>query len=383
MNLIEQGQAPTKIHWTNLLFFTLTPLAAIIGLPIYYSTHAFSWGPIAILLISFAISNLSITCGYHRYFSHRSYNVNKFVEWLYVFFGTGAFQGSVLQWCTDHRRHHREVDTDNDPYSINKGFWYAHIGWILQKDPNPEHHEIKCPDLQKSAFINFQHTHYALCATFVGFFLPGFVAMAFGMEFWTGVLFGGATRIVISNHSTFLINSACHYFGTQPYTDKNTARDSIICAFLTFGEGYHNFHHMFQADYRNGIRWYHWDPTKWMIQGLAVAGLASRLKTVSREEILKARLQMDAKILIARGASSDLVASLKTKVENAQERMRHLKAEYRRIKLSYKRSAPEATPVVAKVIELKAEAKRARRDFKTANRQWRQYVRTYRASRAV
>lgn len=340
------------------------------------------------LLITFTISNMSITTGYHRYFSHRSYNVNKFVEWLYVFFGAGAFQGSVLQWCTDHRRHHREVDTDNDPYSINKGFWYAHLGWILVKETDPEKTAIKCPDLQKSAFINFQHNHYVLFASFVGFILPGLVAMLFGMEFWTGVLFGGATRIVISNHTTFLINSACHYFGTQPYTDKNTARDSLVCSVLTFGEGYHNFHHMFQADYRNGIRWYHWDPTKWWIKGLALTGLASKLKTVSKDEILKARLQMDQKILLSRGACTDRVEALKKKVEVAQERMRHLKAEYQRIKIAMKTrnvsgSEPVVTPVVAQVIELKAETKAARIELSSASRQWKAYVRTFRASRAV
>ena len=381
---MKDVQTPSRrpINWTNLLFFTLTPLAAVVGLPIYYSTHEFSWGPIALLISAFVISNMSITCGYHRYFSHRSYDVNKFVEWLYVFFGSGSFQGSVLQWCTDHRRHHRQVDTDNDPYSINKGFWYAHLGWILLKETNPEHLEIKCPDLEKSAFIQFQHKHYALFATFVGFFLPGFVAMAFGMGFWTGVLFGGATRIVLSNHSTFLINSACHYFGNQPYTDKNSARDNVVMAFFTFGEGYHNFHHMFQADYRNGIRWYHWDPTKWWIQTLKLVGLASRLKVVSKEEILKARLVMEERLLISKGACNDSVAALKKKLEEAQERLRHLKTEYHRIKLSMRRSPPAEAPVAAKVIELKAQAKIARSEFKSARRQWRAYLRSYRALRA-
>lgn len=372
-----QATKTNKVHMTNLLFFTLTPLAALICTPLYFFFYGFSWGPIVLLLVAFAISNMSITCGYHRYFSHRSYDAHPFVEWLYIFFGSGAFQGSVLQWCEDHRRHHRHVDTDTDPYSINKGFWYAHLGWIIYAtDPGPL--RIRCPDLEKNKWIMLQHKHYGLIATFVGFILPGLVSLALGMGFFTGVIFGGALRITLSTHSTFLINSACHYFGRQPYTDKNTARDSFLMAVLTFGEGYHNYHHMFQADYRNGIRWYHWDPTKWSIKLLNIVGLASRLKSVSNQEILKARLLMEEKLLLSKGAHADNVIQLKKKVEEAQIRMRNLKSEYLKMKISLRRAINERSEARVQVKVMKAEAKIARLEFKAARAQWTTYVRAYR-----
>lgn len=366
----------SRINWVNLIFFTSVPLVAIIGVIVYFMNFEFSWGPIVLFSIAFIISNMSITCGYHRYFSHRSYDTHPLIEWAYVFFGSGAFQGSIIRWCTDHRRHHREVDTDEDPYSINKGFWFAHLGWILLEE-DPRFELRNCPDLQKKKFVAFQDKYYFLMASFVGFILPGLVAMAFGMEFWTGVLFGGALRIVVSNHTTFLINSACHYFGNQPYTDKNTARDNFILSVLTFGEGYHNFHHMFQADYRNGVRWYQWDPTKWWIRSLSFVGLASKLKRVSKEEIMKARLRMDEQILLSKGACQDSVLALKQKVEEAQIRMRDLRSEY----LKMRRSLALQESAAKQVAELKAKAKLASIEFKMVRAQWGAYVRAYRTVR--
>ncbi len=362
-----------RINWVNMIFFTVVPIVATVGLITYFSRNGFSWGPLILFFVSFVISNMSITCGYHRYFSHRSYDANPVVEWLYVFFGAGAFQGSIIRWCTDHRRHHREVDSDNDPYSINKGFWFAHLGWILLHE-DPKHEARGCVDLQKKKFVMFQDKYYFLLASFVGFILPGLVAMAFGLGFWTGVLFGGALRVVVSNHTTFLINSACHFFGNQPYTDKNTARDNFILSVLTFGEGYHNFHHMFQADYRNGVRWYQWDPTKWWIRSLSFVGLTTKLKRVSKEEIMKARLRMDEQILLSKGACQESVLALKQRVEEAQIKMRLMRAEY----LNSRRSIALQESAAKQIADLKAKARVANIEFRMARAQWLAYVKAYR-----
>ncbi|RYZ76585.1 MAG: acyl-CoA desaturase, partial [Proteobacteria bacterium] len=138
-----------------------SPLAALILTPIYLYNHGFSWGLLAFLIVTYTISNMVITCGYHRYFSHRTYSVHPVIEALYVFFGAGAFQGSILAWSTDHRRHHGKVDSDEDPYSRSKGFWYSHITWMFYKDTHPQA-EAFPRDLTKSKFIMFQHNHYAL-----------------------------------------------------------------------------------------------------------------------------------------------------------------------------------------------------------------------------
>lgn len=368
-----------KLHLRNFLFFTLTPLAAITLAWIHIANFGFSWGLMAFLLVSFVISNMSITCGYHRYFAHRSYQAHPVVEFLYAIVGAGAFQGSVLQWATDHRRHHLRVDTDEDPYSIKKGFWFAHIGWILTRDPQDELRPF-APDLAKKPLLQFQNRYYGAIASLVGFGLPGLVGWALGFG-WGGLIFGGLVRVVLSEHSTFFINSLCHTIGRQPYSDSHSARDSLIMAICTFGEGYHNYHHEFQADYRNGIRWYHWDPTKWWIRSLSFIGLTSRLKRTPREEILRARISMDERLMLARGASAERVLQMKAALTEAALKIRRLRTDWAEFKASVRlarqqRNAPPVAPI--RRLRLKVAQARARREFNTALQQWRSYARTLR-----
>jgi stearoyl-CoA desaturase (delta-9 desaturase) len=370
---MQNALQPTgrRLLWTNILFMTLNPLAAAILTPLYIMNHGFTWGMAAFLLITYTISNMSITTGYHRYFSHRSYNAHPIIEFLFIFVAAGAFQGSILAWCTDHRRHHMKVDTDADPYSISKGFWYAHLLWMFREDKYPEAKNYP-KDLTKNPLIMFQHNYYVWIATFMGYFVPGFIAMACGWGFWGGAIIGGSLRIALSQQSTFLINSAAHTFGRQTYTDKNSAKDSFIMAVLTFGEGYHNFHHYFQADYRNGIRWYQWDPTKWLIRGLAYVGLASKLKEAHKDEILKARLAMEEAHMLSRGASAEKVSQLKTQIVEAARKLRLMHDEY----LQKKRRLELKSQDVRR--NMRAEIRTARNEFQIAYTQWRSLRRSFR-----
>ncbi|MES2854490.1 MAG: fatty acid desaturase [Bdellovibrionota bacterium] len=367
----------------NVLFMFLNPLAALILTPIYLMNAGFSWGLLAFLIVTYTISNMIITVGYHRYFSHRSYAAHPAVEAFFVLFGSGCFQGSVLQWSTDHRRHHREVDTDADPYSINKGFLYAHLLWMFHEDPHPEAQAYP-RDLTKSRLIMAQHKYYAIFASFFGYVLPGIVAYALGFGFWGGVIIGGSLRIFLSQHSTFLINSAAHTFGKRPYTDTNTARDSFILSVLTFGEGYHNFHHFFQLDYRNGVRWYQWDPTKWAIRSLAFLGLATKLKTARKEDIFKARIAMDEKLLLQKGAPVDRVAQIKTRMVEAQAKMKQLHDDYISAKAAFRAKRELMTQEMREQMRLqlqklkrtkKVELRLAKTEFAVAYTQWRAFRR--------
>jgi len=150
-------------------------------------------------------------------------------------FGAAALQGSALKWSTDHRRHHRFVDSDQDPYSINKGFFYAHIGWVFFKE-EPQYENKFVPDLEKDKLVAWQHKYYSSIAIVVGFLFPLCIGALVGSA-WGGLLFGGITRVVLTHHTTFLINSACHYFGSQPYGDKNTARDSFFVGIVYVRRG--------------------------------------------------------------------------------------------------------------------------------------------------
>ncbi|MEC7470455.1 MAG: fatty acid desaturase, partial [Pseudomonadota bacterium] len=172
-------------------------------------------------------------------------------------------------------------------------------------------------DLQKDKVVMWQHNHYLPIVLIANFGLTGFLGWLNG-DIFSMILLAGVFRLVAVHHVTFFINSLAHFWGSQPYTDTNSARDNGILAFFTFGEGYHNFHHIFEYDYRNGIRWYQFDPTKWLIKGLSFVGLTKNLRTCPEERIEKARAAMQLK------RASQKVS----KLPNAEEVMQTLQKEY-------------------------------------------------------
>ncbi|EKD42669.1 MAG: hypothetical protein ACD_73C00067G0003, partial [uncultured bacterium] len=326
-----------KIEWTNFIFIVSTPLIALFGMISIYSTQdvsLYTWILFAFMMMA---TGLGITAGYHRFFSHKSYKTHWLVELLLILFGGASFEGSVREWCSAHRKHHRYVDNERDPYNINKGFWYAHVGWVVLKSDQTDESDIK--DLLKDKLVLFQDRHYVILATLVSFILPAALASLWG-NFWAGLVIAGFLRLVLNHHFTFFINSYCHFFGKQPYSSKNTARDSWLISFFTYGEGYHNFHHAFEYDYRNGIRFFDWDPTKWLIVFLSKIKLATNLKTVSWKRILEARLLMKENELSQKINKQShihleyLQAIQKTRNHLLQlsQKIEDLKAEYLRIR---------------------------------------------------
>lgn len=283
-------------RWSTGLFLIISPIASIAVLVWYFTNNAFRWETLLLTLFMVYATGMGITAGYHRLFSHKSYEAAAPIRWLLTFFGAGALEKSVIEWSHDHRNHHRYVDTDRDPYSINKGFFHAHIGWLFVKRGTNGRAKVdinQVQDLWADPFIRFQHKYYTAFGLFVCFLFPGLVALSWG-DFWGGVLIAGLVRVVFVHHGTFCINSVCHSLGRQPYSNKHTARDSAIAAVLTYGEGYHNYHHEFPADYRNGIRAWQYDPTKWMIWTLSKTGMASKLIRMPDEKILASKLEMKA-----------------------------------------------------------------------------------------
>jgi stearoyl-CoA desaturase (Delta-9 desaturase) len=282
------------LNLVNAWVFALTFLTSVIVVPWYGIVHGYKAGSWA-FCVFFAIANgMSITGGYHRLWAHKTYEAHWTVRLFYLIFGTMAMQNSALAWAAGHRVHHQHVDdVDEDPYSAKRGFWFSHIGWMLRDHPSGKVQKAlsNVPDLKRDPWLMFQHRYYKqlTIGTNIGFpLLAGwFVGDVLGTFLLAGVL-----RLVWSHHVTFFINSLAHMWGTRPYTDKNTARDNPILAVITYGEGYHNFHHNFAHDYRNGVRWWQWDPTKWMIAGLQFVGLTRRLKRTPVFQIQRAMLAM-------------------------------------------------------------------------------------------
>lgn len=275
------------INWPNVLFFIITPIVGIIGTFILCYRGEVALNTLWLSLFLIVMGGISITAGYHRLFSHVSYKACWPVRLIFLLFGASVFEGSVLEWSTDHRDHHRYTDTPKDPYNFQQGFWHAHMGWIFGLDVKKRDFN-NVNDLKKDPLVQFQHRYFLPLAMTMGFIFPMCVAALWGNA-WGGLIVAGALRMTLVQHMTFCINSVCHYIGKQPYSARNSAKDNWFTALLTFGEGYHNFHHTFPLDYRNGIRFFHYDPTKWLIRTMKMLGLARDLKTVSSHKIAEYR----------------------------------------------------------------------------------------------
>jgi stearoyl-CoA desaturase (Delta-9 desaturase) len=294
-NVMSGRVEHAPVNWVTAIVFTITPLAALIFVPWYGFAHGYSLSAWVSFVLILAATGMSITSGYHRLWAHRTYQAHWSVRLIYMIFGTMALQNSVLIWASQHRMHHRFVDdVDRDPYSAKRGFWFSHIGWILRNYPSGEPDFTNAKDLQRDPMVMFQHRFYVPLAVGLNFALP--LAIGFAVGDPIGVfLLAGLLRLVVNHHFTFFINSLAHMWGSQPYTDENSARDNGALALITYGEGYHNFHHIFQNDYRNGVRWWQYDPSKWLIATLSGVGLASDLKRVPDMWIHRAQLAMQFK----------------------------------------------------------------------------------------
>ncbi len=278
-----------RINWTNTLFLTLTPLIGLFGTLYLVLSHQVSAATWVLAFVLYWVTGTAITAGYHRLFAHSTYRAVWPIRLIFLLLAAATFQGSVFEWSSDHRRHHRYTDTDKDPYNIQEGFWHAHINWLIFLDTKKRDFS-NISDLTESLLARLQHRFFVPLAIIMGFVLPACLASLWG-EFWAGLIVAGALRITFVHHSTFCINSLCHMVGKTTYSQKISARDNGLSALFTFGEGYHNYHHQFPLDYRNGIRFYQFDPTKWLIALLSYLGLASNLRRIPKYRIIQAVIE--------------------------------------------------------------------------------------------
>ncbi len=292
-DFIMQKKPKPSLNWLPISVFSISAVITLFCVPYYAFSHGFDFWQVFAMLAGIVFCEISITAGYHRLWAHRAYQAHWLVRLFFAIGGTYAVQNSILHWSSDHRIHHSHVDNNNkDPYSAQRGFWYSHMGWMIRDyDLNPYKNYENCKDLKKDPIVAFQHKHY----------LPLVLGLNFGAPILLGlwhddligmILLAGVARLFISHHLTFFINSLAHLWGKQPYSDKNSSKDNPIIALLTFGEGYHNYHHSFQRDYRNAIRWWQYDPTKWLIRSLNLIGLTKNLYRTPIEYIETERAQM-------------------------------------------------------------------------------------------
>ncbi len=283
MHVMKTPEATGKdpLNWPTILFLAGTSLAAL-AWPVYAYFYGVTAGQLTLALFYFIATEFSITVGYHRLISHRAFKCYPWLKAVLLLGATPAWQGSALDWGTDHARHHAYIDTDKDPYNIKRGFWYAHVGWLLRYQA-PADEELPA-FLTNDRLVMLQDRYYVPLAILIGFLIP---LLLTGIG---GLLLAGAVRTVLAHHCTWFINSWAHIGSCRPYKTNISAADNWFLAFFTFGEGYHNYHHAFPGDYRNGIAKLSWDPSKWLIWLFAKTGVAWDLKRTRPTTIWKRRV---------------------------------------------------------------------------------------------
>ncbi|KAI1286039.1 Delta(9)-fatty-acid desaturase fat-6 [Halotydeus destructor] len=234
-------------------------------------------------------SAFCLECGTHLLWAHRAYKAKWPLRLFYTFGQTLSLQYTVFKWASDHRVHHKWSDTDGDPHNPSRGFTYAHIGWVYR----PKHPELTAryasldfSDLWNDPIVKIQYDYYVPIVFLVGIVFPVSVPVFFWNEsLITAVLVAVVIPMVTTIHMVLLINSAAHMWGDKPYNTKIPPVDNAWIAVITFGAGYHNYHHMFPSDYTSSEAHRKVNFGRELINLLAKLGLAYDLKTASKSSI--------------------------------------------------------------------------------------------------
>ncbi|CAG8460476.1 4425_t:CDS:2 [Scutellospora calospora] len=273
----KDGTQENEAWYANGIFVILVHLISVIS----FFTYVPSINTIWLTVILFQLGTFGITVGYHRLWSHRAYTARLPYRIALGIMGSLAFQGSIKWWVLRHRLHHRFTDTEHDPYSAAKGFWFSHMGWIFTKPHYPRMKLIDDSDLKADPVVVFQHNHYVSLALLSGLVAPTIIAATWG-DALGGFLYAGVFGRVLVWHSTFCINSFAHWAGDQLYSNEISARGNLLLAIMTNGE-----------DYRNGYGLFDYDPSKWFIWFFhTCTNQVSSVARVPDNEIRKARSNM-------------------------------------------------------------------------------------------
>jgi len=264
------------------------PLAGLVAAIAMLWGRGFSWVDLGLLLGMYVATAIGITVGYHRLFTHKSFETVPIIKFLLAVLGSMALEGPMLKWVAMHRRHHQHSDDLQDPHSPHHygsglkglflGFWHAHVGWIFTKDPSDLPKYVG--DLLRDRVLRRISKTWFLWAL-IGVILPAALGGLITWS-WTGVLcgflWGGLARIFLVHHITWSINSVCHLWGTRPFDSHDESRNNFVFGVLGFGEGWHNNHHAFPTSARHGLFWWQIDFSYYFIRGLEFLRLAWKVR---------------------------------------------------------------------------------------------------------
>ena len=254
-----------KLQWPTISFFLVVHLLSLVAL------QQWSWGAFLVWsILAFVTGCLGLTLGYHRLLSHRSFRVPKWLERVFATCGALSAEYGPIEWVGLHRQHHKWSDKALDPHNIQRGFWWAHIGWMLVRVPGEKRIKKYATDLRKDAYYRWLDNNFLLLQIPLGVLL-------YNLGGWHYVLWGIPLRITAVYHLTWCINSVCHTWGTQPYKDIDEARNNRWLGWSAFGEGWHNNHHAFPNSAKQGLQG-QFDLTWYVIVALKKLGLARDIR---------------------------------------------------------------------------------------------------------
>ncbi|XP_012529367.1 (11Z)-hexadec-11-enoyl-CoA conjugase-like isoform X2 [Monomorium pharaonis] len=278
-----------KIVWRNVIVFIYIHLAGLYGLYtifVYAKFITFIW----FTIVGIA-GGLGITVGAHRLWSHRSYKAKWPMRLVLMIFQTIAFQDDIYQWVRDHRVHHKFTDTDADPYNVRRGFFFSHMGWLLvRKHPDViiKGATVDCRDVAQDPIVIFQKKWYLYLMALFGFIIPTLVPwLGWNENLWYS-WHVAVTRYFLNLHFTWTVNSVAHIWGMKPYDKSLSSTNNIGVSMVAFGEGWHNYHHVFPWDYKaNEFGNYTFNLSTAFIDFCAYLDLAYDLKTAPADIIKK------------------------------------------------------------------------------------------------
>jgi stearoyl-CoA desaturase (delta-9 desaturase) len=256
------------LAWDAITF--MTAIHAVALLAIFPSN--FSWKALEVAFVLYWLTAcIGITLGCHRLVAHRSFEVPKWLEYFFVFCGTLSCQGGPISWIGIHRIHHKHSDTAPDPHDSNRGFWWSHMGWLMHEYRNHKDMPRYTQDIANDPFYQFCEKYFVPIQMVLGLLL-------YWWGGWSFVIWGIFVRLVVVFHVTWLVNSATHKFGYQSHESNDDSRNCWWVALLSFGEGWHNNHHVYQYSARHGLQWWEIDLTWMTIQFLQLLGLTKNIK---------------------------------------------------------------------------------------------------------
>jgi stearoyl-CoA desaturase (delta-9 desaturase) len=296
--LDEHGPLPLGHRVANLLVI-LVPIVALVVAIAYAWGWGFGWIELALLFGMYMLTGLGVTVGYHRLFTHKSFSTGPVITTILAVLGSMSVEGSILSWASFHRCHHQHSDRDDDPHSphghgsgvrgILKGFWTAHVGWMLRRSDRGLGRYVV--DLRRSRLIRTLSALFPMWVL-LSLLLPTGIGGLISMS-WSGallgLLWGGLVRILFVHHVTWSVNSICHLWGSRPFRNNDESRNNAIVGVLALGEGWHNNHHAFPTSARHGLRWWQLDVSYLVIWSLARLGLVRNVRVPAPERLIAKR----------------------------------------------------------------------------------------------